>query len=161
MPTCSGAVIRGPRCGRTRRSRTRRQRTDQALLLAGDAYAPDLAAAVVRVCRERNQPALPLAAFKLPHHGSENNLTRAVLDAIDCGRYLISTDGSTHRHPDNLALLRILRFSKRPPRLLFNYARPTTEQWREGRGDVVGGDFQDYTVGFPDDADAGYVLALA
>jgi hypothetical protein len=132
----------------------------QALLLAGDAHAPDLAAAVARVCGERNQKVLALAAFKLAHHGSENNLTQAVLDAIDCSRYLVSTDGSVHRHPDNLAMLRILRYARRPPMLLFNYACATTEQWRDGKGDVVGGDFQDYTAAFPDDAGAGYVLAL-
>jgi hypothetical protein len=90
---------------------------DRALLLAGDGHAPDLAAALERLRRERHaaHALFPLAAFKLAHHGSEKNLTRAVLEQIDCSRYLISTDGSGHEHPDHQALLRILRYSKIHP----------------------------------------------
>jgi hypothetical protein len=125
---------------------------DHALLLAGDGHAPDLATALGRLTRERNPASadlFPLAAFKLPHHGSEKNLTQGVLETIDCSRYLISTDGSTHGHPDHQALLRILRFSRRSPKLLFNYAANTTLPWRDSKSDVVAMGFQDYATQFP------------
>jgi hypothetical protein len=92
---------------------------NHALLLAGDGHAPDLATALERLSSERHPasapPPVPLAAFKLPHHASEKNLSRAVLETVDCTRYLISTDGSGHGHPDHQALLRILRYSRRTP----------------------------------------------
>jgi beta-lactamase superfamily II metal-dependent hydrolase len=135
-----------------------------ALLLAGDGHAPDLAAALDRLRHERKLPPatpFPLAAFKLSHHGSENNLTRALLERIDCCRYLVSTDGSaSYRHPDHQALLRILRYSKRQPRLLFNYESETTRPWRDSKADVVADPFQDYEVGFPVNAADGFILEL-
>ncbi len=133
-----------------------------ALLLAGDAHAPDLAAAVGRVAAARSSKPgtpLPLSAFKLAHHGSENNLTRALLEAIDCSRFMISTDGSVHRHPDHQALLRILRYARHKPELLFNFDRDTTRPWRDKKADVAGR-FRDYTTDFPRDPAAGYVLTL-
>jgi Metallo-beta-lactamase superfamily len=137
---------------------------EHALLLAGDGHAPDIAEALERLCRERQMPSsspFPLAAFKLPHHASENNVTRAVLERVDCSRYLISTNGSpSYRHPDHQALLRVLRYSKKPPQLLFNYLAETTRPWRDSKSDVVQGDFQDYEVVFPTNPDDGLILEL-
>src|SRR5262249_22861983 len=54
---------------------------EHALLLAGDGHARDLATGLERLRRERNQgKGLPIAAFKVPHHGSAKNLGRSVLD---------------------------------------------------------------------------------
>jgi beta-lactamase superfamily II metal-dependent hydrolase len=137
---------------------------DHALLLAGDGHAPDLAAALKRLSGERNQasapPALPLAAFKLPHHASEKNLTRAVLETVDCNRYLISTDGSGHGHPDHQALLRILRYSRRSPQLFFNYATNTTLPWGDSKSDILEMGFQDYETQFPTNPADGLILNL-
>jgi beta-lactamase superfamily II metal-dependent hydrolase len=137
---------------------------DHALLLAGDGHAPDLAAALKRLSVERNPASaptpVPLAAFKLPHHASEKNLTRALLETIDCTRYLISTDGSGHGHPDHQALLRILSYSRRPPQLLFNYATKTTLPWRDSRSDVLHMGFQDYLTQFPNNPADGLILHL-
>jgi len=133
---------------------------DQALLLVGDGHAPDLAAALDRVRAQRHQAKpFQIAAFKLSHHGSENNLTRDVLERIDCRRFLISTDGSVHRHPDHQALLRILRYATKRPELLFNYRSDTTRPWDERKRDVTN-KFQDFDTRFPDDPGAGMVLKI-
>lgn len=60
---------------------------------------------------------LPLAGLKLSHHGSFKNLTKEMLEGINCRRYLVSTDGSVHHHPDHQALLRILKYSTTRPLL--------------------------------------------
>ena len=133
---------------------------NHTLLLAGDGHANDLAAALVRLSSNAGSAPFPLAAFKLPHHGSEKNLTRAVLEKVDCNRYLISTDGSTHGHPDHQALLRILRYSKRSPHLLFNYAEKTTLPWRDSKSDILNMGFQDYTAQFPSNPADGPILEL-
>ena len=133
-----------------------------AVLLAGDGYAPDLARALERLRQERGlgEQRLPLQAFKLAHHGSAKNLDAAVLDKVDCSRYLISTDGSTHKHPDHQALLRILRHVPRRPELLFNYEAPTTTPWRDGKVDVVEQGFQNYATRFPAKPGEGLSLDL-
>ena len=134
----------------------------RAILLAGDGYAPDLARALERLRQGRGlgEARLPLDAFKLAHHGSANNLDAAVLGKIDCSRYLISTDGSTHKHPDNQALLRILRHTPRRPEFLFNYDAATTAPWRDGKADVVEQGFQNYATRFPAQPGEGVRLEL-
>lgn len=135
---------------------------NHALLFAGDGHAADLVDGLERICRERGGPpsGLPLAAFKLPHHGSERNLTGALLEKIDCSRYLISTDSSSHFHPDHQALLRILRYSKRAPQLLFNYASDITLKWSENKSDVIDADFPDYTTEYPTNPSDGLIVDL-
>ncbi len=139
----------------------------QALLLAADGHAPDLAAALDRFAQARpTWPTGPtgrlkFAGFKLPHHGSEKNLSRAVLDRIDCCRYLISTDGSGHSHPDHQALLRILRYAPGQPRLLFNHRGDTTSPWSDMKSDVLAAGFQEYTTEYPVRPADGLVLELA
>lgn len=79
---------------------------------------------------------LPLAAFKVPHHGSARNLTDALLERLQCSRYLISTNGKHHRHPDHEALARILVHGGSEPELGFNYQAPTTNPWRQPPADA-------------------------
>jgi beta-lactamase superfamily II metal-dependent hydrolase len=132
-----------------------------SVLLTGDAHAIDIAEGVERLRQARDHSAaLPIAAFKLAHHGSDKNVTRELLEKIDCRRYLVSTDGSTHRHPDNQALLRILRFATRPVQILFNYASETTRRWGESKVDVLRGGFPDYEPRFPEQPERGMILEL-
>lgn len=123
----------------------------EALLLAGDGYGPDLVKALDRLRTQRGsvKNPVPVSAFKLPHHGSEKNLSKAVLNRIDCRRYLISTDGTSHGHPDQQAILRILRYSRSMPELYFNYSSETTQPWSDHKSEIVDADFQDYQTLFP------------
>ena len=69
---------------------------------------------------------------KLPHHGSRANLTREILDKLDCDRFAISTSGAMFGHPDPEAISRILKFGR--PRLktfYFNYASDRTLPWND------------------------------
>ena len=84
----------------------------------------------------------------MSHHGSENNLTRAVLEGIDCRRFIVSTNGTVHHHPDHQALLRILRYVPTRPELMFNCRADTTRPWDEKKSDVTR-KFQDYDTRFP------------
>lgn len=58
---------------------------------------------------------LEVDAVKLPHHGSKHNYNRILLERILCKRYLISTNGKKHSHPDLETLARIVRYSKKQP----------------------------------------------
>lgn len=131
-----------------------------SILLAGDAHAPDLSAAVGRLCSARGASAgsLRLSAFKVSHHGSTRNLTDPLLDKISCERYLISTNGSGRSaHPDQQALLRILRHSPGSPQLVFNYDVPTTRPWWTRMDEVRGAK---YTTHHPTAPAEGVVVTL-
>jgi hypothetical protein len=135
----------------------------QAVLLAGDAYAKDIDVAIARLVRERGLPQqpFPVSAVKLSHHGSHRNITRSMLEKIHCGRYLVSTDGSGHGHPDQQAILRILRNSQLAPALHFNYSTGANKRWRDSLADVIAKGFQNYQTHFPDDPDEGLILRLS
>jgi beta-lactamase superfamily II metal-dependent hydrolase len=89
-------------------------------LFAADAFEKVLRKNIARL---RNTPheKLKLDAFKLPHHGSKKNVSVQLIDMVECSRYLISTDGTTHGHPDLEAISRVLLHGGQNPELFFNY----------------------------------------
>ena len=110
----------------------------KSLLLGADVHPLLLAASIDRLMRARKmdptKDRLRLDAFKLPHHGSQNNLDRGVLDRIQCSNYLVSTDGTTFHHPDNEAIARVIRYGRTGnarPRLWFNYESDENRPWKD------------------------------
>ncbi len=136
---------------------------EKSLLLTGDGFGPDLEAAVARVQTERGKAGrpLPLTGLKLPHHGSFKNLTREMLEGISCRRYLVSTDGSVHHHPDHQALLRILKYSAVEPLLSFNYKGKTTRDWHDRQQDVLREGFPGYDTEYPNQPGSSLVVELS
>lgn len=124
---------------------------DTRLLLAGDAFADDLVAGLAAY---RPGGKTPIDLFKLPHHGSAKNLTRELVRAIDCPRWLISSDGTQFKHPDAVAVARILRDVDRPE-LLFNVPSTFNRWW----DDAVWKDRFDYSVRYGT-ADDGVTLTF-
>jgi beta-lactamase superfamily II metal-dependent hydrolase len=72
----------------------------RSCLLTGDAYAPVLQQALDKLRRQRGVERLAIDAIKLSHHGSEKNVSADLLAAVDCRRYLVSTNGDYFKHPD-------------------------------------------------------------
>ena len=97
-----------------------------ALLLAGDAFAGDLLEGIAAA--SPTEP-LRLDGFKLPHHCSQRNVLRELVEAVDCEQWLVSTDGTQLRHPDPVALARIISHSRRPTRLAFNVSSEYNGYW--------------------------------
>lgn len=100
-----------------------------SVLLAGDAHAPILVESIRSLLRQRGAQRLKLDLFKVSHHGSHNNLSRELLDLLDCPRYLISTNGDHFYHPDRQAVARILRYGGDRKDLYFNYCNRFNEVW--------------------------------
>ncbi|MER5753351.1 hypothetical protein [Streptomyces sp. NPDC002088] len=93
---------------------------DRRIVLTGDADDRRLVASL----RSRAEAAggrLHLDALKVAHHGSAHNLSKNLLDLLDCDRYLISTNGSRHGHPDDIAMARILKHGGPAKDIVFNY----------------------------------------
>jgi hypothetical protein len=98
------------------------------ILLSADAHG-DVLTASIRTLADGGK--LKLDAFKIAHHGSAHNLSREMLELIDCKRFLISTNGSYFNHPDTSAMSRIVRFGGEQPQLVFNYRSDETESWED------------------------------
>ena len=77
------------------------------ILFTGDGDDPRIVESL-RPIAEAEGGRLRLDALKVPHHGSAANISRELLELIDCPRYLISTNGERHGHPDPVAMARIL-----------------------------------------------------
>ena len=97
------------------------------ILLSGDAFPDDVIAGINSI---PSAGQLQLDAFKLPHHGSKKNITKSLIESVDCERWLLSTDGTQHHHPDPTAIARIITYSKlRPPTLIFNVPSKYNGWW--------------------------------
>ena len=67
----------------------------------------------------------------MPHHGSRRNLSQEIVEAVDCTRFLVSTDGSRFGHPDPDALARVIKFGGERPELIFNYRTEKILAWKK------------------------------
>lgn len=99
------------------------------VLLTGDAWSSDITSGLQML--GEGMP-VELELVKLPHHGSDGNCTDDLLDAIHCRRWVISTNGSRHYHPDQVAVARLLRQHREPrPELLFNVPSEFNQWWED------------------------------
>ena len=95
---------------------------------------------------------LRIDALKVAHHGSDHNLSTDLLDLLDCKRYLISTSGARHSHPNETAIARILKHGGPGKELVFNYRDRATRWDVEALKSKY-----DYTVFAPPTAEDGFV----
>lgn len=107
---------------------------------------------------ERHSPKarVKVDAFKLSHHGSMSNLSNALLDKVDCPRFLVSSSGASFGHPHPETLARIVTRRKTKKTLCFNYASGYTLVWDEA---AVRKAFN-YDVAYPESDKSGFVLDL-
>ncbi|MCP1469027.1 hypothetical protein J3E64_000698 [Sphingobium sp. OAS761] len=103
----------------------------RSVLLGADAHPDILTDMLDKLAVDGALPRFDLV--KLPHHGSRANVTRALLERMDCHRFAISTSGAVFGHPDPEAISRILRFGSAGHKLFyFNYASDRTTPWNDG-----------------------------
>jgi beta-lactamase superfamily II metal-dependent hydrolase len=100
------------------------------VLCGADAH-PDILEAALRRMGFSETNRLKIDLLKVPHHGSGRNVSAALLAMIDCGHFAISTDGSHHEHPDDVALARIVRSSGEFKTIYFNYDQPRMSAWND------------------------------
>ncbi|MDY0051139.1 MAG: MBL fold metallo-hydrolase [Aliarcobacter sp.] len=80
--------------------------SEKSFLMLGDAH-------IETIVEWMNNETLSVDAIKVSHHGSKFNINKDFLDLLDCNKYLISTNGKKHKHPDLETLSRIAKFSKK------------------------------------------------
>src|SRR4029450_3475520 len=72
---------------------------------------------------------LPVDALKVSHHGSHGNTSPALLELVDCRKYLISTNGQKFHPPHRPTISRLVTFGGPRVELLFNYAGKDNDVW--------------------------------
>jgi len=87
---------------------------DMSVLFLGDAHPHFIEETLTsKGYSEDNKMKVDLV--KISHHGSKNNTTNALLDLIECDKFVISTNGgnSSHTHPDRETIARIIHHPER------------------------------------------------
>jgi beta-lactamase superfamily II metal-dependent hydrolase len=99
------------------------------ILFGADAHPDDLGRAL-----RRYQPGpgrIYFDAVKVPHHGAARNCTSQLIDLIESPRWLISTTGARHKHPDPEAICRIILTPIDGKQLVFNWRGEYNEIWSD------------------------------
>jgi hypothetical protein len=131
----------------------------KGVLFAADAHPPVIEASLRTLLEARRLDRLPLDAFKVSHHASQNNVSTELVSLLDCPRFLVSTNGDHFCHPDRQAIARIIKYGKsngRKPELHFNYRSQYNELWaRQDLQEKYG-----FTTGYPDTPQLGHTVSL-
>ncbi len=99
------------------------------VFLAADAHSEVLESALQPLADAEGGKA-HIDLMKISHHGSKANTSKRLPGLIDCTRFVISTDGLRHNHPDKECIARLLAADKdRQKTLFFNYRQPNTDIW--------------------------------
>ena len=98
------------------------------ILFSGDAHATVLLESIKAYLPEC-QP-LYLDLFKIPHHGSDGNISKELLERLRCSNYLVSTNGAYFKHPDKIAIARIIKYGGNKPNIYFNYLSRHNDIWK-------------------------------
>jgi beta-lactamase superfamily II metal-dependent hydrolase len=99
------------------------------VLLTGDAFAGDIVEGLALL---GEQSPVSIDVFKLPHHGSQANVSDDLVQAVACRDWVFSTNGTRHYHPDATAVARVIRKAGEPrPCLLFNVPSEFNGWWAD------------------------------
>lgn len=98
------------------------------VLLGADAHPDIVLKSLERIAGEGKT--LKIDLLKMPHHGSRANITRLIIEKLECDRFAVSTNGAVFGHPDPEAISRFLKFAPSAEKTLyFNYRSERTEPW--------------------------------
>ena len=127
---------------------------NQKMLFAGDAYATTLLKSINKYL-PKCEP-LYLDLFKIPHHGSEGNISKELLERLRCSKYLISANGTYHKHPDTVAIAKIITYGGHKSDIYFNYRSKYTNVWK----DPISQEQHHYFTHYPKKKDTGITIQL-
>jgi hypothetical protein len=125
-------------------------------LFGADAFPTVLGGALWSLANARGRSVV-VDALKLPHHGSQKNVSAKLLTVVSSKQFLISTNGEHFGHPDDVALARAVTAGGPGTTLWFNY--PATEKTRRWADRALAERYE-LTTRFAD-SDAGARLELS
>jgi hypothetical protein len=120
------------------------------VLFGADAHPQVLTPALRRLAAEEGTERVQVDLCKLPHHGSQKNITIDLLAALDTTQFLFSTNGDHFDHPDVAGVARAATATDEPT-LWFNFRSAETLPWYDLDGEGI-------TVRLPKKGTAGMVV---
>ncbi|GAB6992134.1 hypothetical protein JCM16418A_41850 [Paenibacillus pini] len=121
---------------------------NKKMLFLGDAH-PDIVFEQLDNMEKDHNGRIVFDLVKISHHGSSNNTNTRILELIDCSKYVISTDGSKHGHPDLSTLAKIIQESKGEKIEIYCNYRTANSQFIE---ELVESLSYKCTIVYPDDS---------
>lgn len=95
------------------------QNNEKKVLLLGDSHPSEILTELKRLKYDENNK-LSVDMIKLSHHGSKKNNPIEIFKIVDTEKYVISTNGDTHNHPDKATIARIVATNPKA-KIYFNY----------------------------------------
>lgn len=98
------------------------------VFIGGDAHAETLAKAIAS---EYGEGGVHVDLAVVPHHGSASNMSSELAAMLKADRWVVSTSGRLHGHPNAESIARILSFGQTAARrtLFFNYGHAEARMW--------------------------------
>lgn len=117
---------------------------NKRVLLGADAYSD----VVEKGLKMQFESSVPIDLLKVSHHGSKGNTNKALLDLLECEKFLISTSGKNHKHPDHALIARLVaRYDT--PKIIFNYSADWPGSWQRSPAN-----WPPYNTQYPNDGEA-------
>ena len=91
------------------------------VLFLGDSNAKDIEKSLKQYMKDKNLKKIKFDLIKVSHHGSKNNISNGLLELLESDRYIISTNGERHNHPDLECLAKIIVKQQEYKEIIFNY----------------------------------------
>jgi len=115
---------------------------NKRFLLAGDASPENLLESIKNI--DPGETKFKIDLFKVSHHASKYNTTNELLKKLNCQKYVITTNGKTHHHPDMEGISKIVAFGgNKSKTLFFNYQTEFNKYWNN---DTLMNEFEYRTV---------------
>lgn len=127
----------------------------KSCLFLADSHMDVVCSSIKKLIPE-GQDKLKVDAVKLSHHGSRHNISKELMTLIDAKNYLVSTNGSKHKHPDKAAIETVIKGSEQDPVLWFNYKNEHTDIWENGPEQGQ----RNFEVNYPEEPGKGITVVL-
>jgi beta-lactamase superfamily II metal-dependent hydrolase len=101
----------------------------KSVLFAGDSFPSVILGSLNAVSSNK----VKIDLLKLSHHGSKRNTSPALIEKLECKKYLFSTNGSKYGHPNDVTVARVITLGGEKPVLFFNYRTPYNRPWEHAR----------------------------
>ena len=122
------------------------------MLLSGDAHVDLLLQSLENLGVTASNP-LEINAFKVPHHGSKYNISNELLTLIKCENYLVSSNGSYFKHPEDVAMARLIKHGTTGSVLNFNYKTEFNDFWKNNQWETQ----YHYSTNYPKENEDGFL----
>lgn len=93
---------------------------DKKYLFLGDSHPSNIISELKRLGYNPTNNKLQIELIKISHHGSQKNTSVELLVLIETNKYIISTNGDMHGHPDKATIARIVNTNSKA-KIFFNY----------------------------------------